>query len=270
MNRRCFLLGAQALLLRGAVARDRVGCQTNAWKIAAPDFTALLERVRDLKRLGFATFECNVRFVEGQFTAAAAARRRIEDTGVRFFGPHTGLKWPLDQLRKYADGAAALGAGYIAVSGIAGMRAAEKIDTLNRFGEHCRGAALRLVYHNHEVEFSAGGIEMKQLLERTNPPSVAFLLDVGHAWREKADVPAFIRRHHERIGALHVRDSRAGKDVPMGEGDFDFAALAESIRETGWSGWLTLEEESLHSTDAPYVESVLANGRKLIRKYFSV
>jgi sugar phosphate isomerase/epimerase len=279
-DRRTFLLTLLAPLARAAVAPDHVGCQTNAWKIDASKFSELMARVRDLKRLGFATFECNVRFVEEQFGNAAATRRQIEETGVRFYGPHTGLKWPLEQLMKYADGAAALGALHLALSGIGGMlnkdgtlkqdALAKKIETINRLGDHCHKAGLRLVYHNHAEEFSAGGAEIEQLLSRTNPESLSLLVDVGHAFRENSDVPAFFRRHHQRIDALHLRDMRAGKQVPMGQGDFNFAALAAAIRETGWSNWLTLEEENLNSEDNNYVESVLANGRRLIRQIFLV
>ena len=83
------------------------------------------------------------------------------------------------------------------------------------------------------------------------------LLDIGHAHLEKADVTAFFSRHHRRIDALHVRNSKAGKPVPMGKGDFDFAALAAAIRKTAWPGYLTLEEENLKSNDLHLVETVL-------------
>ncbi|HEX4149793.1 MAG TPA: hypothetical protein VHY20_12430, partial [Pirellulales bacterium] len=97
-------------------ARNPVACQMNAWQIKPGDFSELLARVADLKGLGFEAFECNVRFVEGQFAQAEKARARITETGVRFYGPHTSLRFKLDELKRYADGAAALGAGRIVLS----------------------------------------------------------------------------------------------------------------------------------------------------------
>jgi hypothetical protein len=44
-----------------------------------------------------------------------------------------------------------------------------------------------------------------------------FLLDAGHAYRGGADVPAFLRKHHDRIFALHLRDYNNGQQVPLGQ-----------------------------------------------------
>ena len=77
ISRRMFLISvplsaALPALVRAAAdppaARsNRVGCQGNAWQIKPGDFADLLKRATDMKRLGFESFECNVRFVEGQF-----------------------------------------------------------------------------------------------------------------------------------------------------------------------------------------------------------
>lgn len=259
-----------------AAARNPVGCQTNAWQLEAGNFAALVERVADLKRLGFEGFECNVRFVENQFSSPKEARSRIERTGVRFYGTHIGIKFGLEQLGSWVKGAASLGAKKFVLSGQnsllkkdntldqAALR--EKVATLNQLSKLCQAAGLRLVYHNHRPEFSANASEMEELLRQTD---ISVLLDVGHAFLAKADIPAFVARHHRRIDAMHLRDIRAGQQVPLGQGDFDFAALAAVIRKTAWPGWLTLEEESLKSNDNAYVESVLKSGRQLIRKFFN-
>jgi sugar phosphate isomerase/epimerase len=93
---------------------------------------------------------------------------------------------------------------------------------------------------------------------------------MGHAYNAKADVIAFFKRHHRRIDAMHLRDMKNGKQVPLGEGDFDFGALGAVIRETGWPGYLTLEEESLKTSDARQVEAVVRSSRQHIRKSFGV
>jgi sugar phosphate isomerase/epimerase len=260
-----------------AAARNPVGCQTNAWQFDAGNFAALIERVAILKRLGFEAFECNIRFVQDQFPNPKEARARIRQTGVRFYGTHIGIKFGLEQLESWVKGAASLGAEKFVLSGQnsllkeddtldqAALR--EKVATLNQLSKSCQAAGLRLVYHNHRPEFQVNASEMEELLRQTD---MSVLLDVGHAYLAKADVPAFVARHHQRIDAMHLRDIRGKAQVPMGQGDFDFGALAAVIRKTAWPGWLTLEEESLKSTDDAYVESVLKSGRQLIRKFFNV
>ena len=70
---------------------------------------------------------------------------------------------------------------------------------------------------------------------------------------------------------MHLRDIRAGKQVPLGQGELDYAGLAAAIRKTGWPGWLTVEEEGLSKSTSPQeLESVLATDRRAIHKFFGV
>src|SRR5437588_3037927 len=94
LSRRQFMgalpLAASALALasRGqlfaAAARPRVGCQANGFALKQGDFGTLLDALKKMKELGYTGFECNIRFVEGEFERIAEARKRIEDTGVAF------------------------------------------------------------------------------------------------------------------------------------------------------------------------------------------
>jgi sugar phosphate isomerase/epimerase len=263
-----------------AAVKNPVACQTNAWQITPGNFNELLDRVTDLQRLGFEAFECNVRFVKDQFATSNEARARIEKTGVRFYGPHVGLGLPMSDLQAWVGGAATLGASRFALSGAGkpltgdgrldrdALRA--KVDAINTLGQHCQRAGLRLVYHNHRTEFTDRAAEMEYLLEQTDPALVWLLLDTGHAWLEKTDLPAFLTRHHARIDALHIRGIKGGKQVPLSEGEIDQGALAASIRRTNWPGYLTLEEEALKSKDNQFVESVLRSSREIIRREFGV
>jgi len=293
ISRRDLILRAPAAALVGTLgtswaararaageARNPVACQTNAWQIKPGDFPELLARAADLNRLGFEAFECNVRFVKDQFTRSKEARSEIEKTGVRFYGSHVGLGFPMNELEAMIEGVATLGATRFALSGAGKLLTADghldqealrkKVESITRLARHCQRAGLRLVYHNHGQEFASQGAEIEALLQQTDPELVYLLLDMGHAHLAKADVTAFFTRHHRRIDALHLRDTKGGKQVPMGEGDFDFAPLAAAIRKTAWPGYLTLEEESLKSTDAQVVEKVLRSSRQVIRREFGV
>ena len=287
ISRREFLISVPLSAALPALARAAIGpsnpvaCQANAWQIKRGDFQELLKRVADMKRLGFEAFECNVRYVDGQFAGAKDARRQIQQTGMTFYGPHTGLGQPAEYLDRCVEGAASLGAKRFALSGAnKGLTKDGKLDqellnkkveTVARLAKRCQGAGLRLVYHNHGPEFMAGGAEIEALLTRTDPELVFFLLDVGHAFRAKADVVDFFTRNHRRVDALHLRDIRGEQQVPLGQGELDFVALAAAIRNAGWPGWLTVEEENLSkSTDIPTIESILESDRRAIHKFFSV
>lgn len=270
--------GAAQAQAQAQAARNPVACQTNAWQIKPGDFAELLRRAEDLKRLDYVAFECNIRFVQGQFGRAREARAEIEKTGVAFYGSHVGLQLVSKDLDAMVDGVAALGATRFVVSGAGKVLAqdgrldekalGEKVDALLRVARRCQRAGLRMVYHNHSSEFVASGAEMEGMLQRTDPELLSLLFDIGHAYREKCDVAAFLTRHHRRIDALHVRDIRDGKPVPLGEGTLDFASLATAIRKTAWPGYLTNEEENLKTSDMQKVEAVLRADRQVIRREF--
>jgi inosose dehydratase len=287
ISRRHLILGTPVAAALGAAwaraalaVRNPVACQTNAWQIKPGDFDELVNRITDLKTLGFEAFECNVRFVKDQFGSPREARARLEKTGVEFYGPHLGLGFPVEQIETMVTGSRTLGAGHLALSGqgkplvIDGRLEQEalkaKVESIQRVARHCKTQGVRLAYHNHTQEFAAGGAEIEALLERTDPELVWLLLDMGHAYNAKADVIAFFKRYHRRIDAMHLRDMKNGKQVPLGEGEFDFATLGAAIREAGWPGYLTLEEESLKTSDARQVEAVLRSSRQHIRKSFGV
>src|SRR6266567_3208906 len=99
-------------------AAPKAGCQTNGYPLKAGDFPALLRALDNLKSLGYTGFECNVRFVEGQFGRTGEARREIERTGVEFIGGHYSMKQAhADTFAQVASRVAALGARAIVMSG---------------------------------------------------------------------------------------------------------------------------------------------------------
>jgi sugar phosphate isomerase/epimerase len=287
LSRRNLILSAPLLALTrlSGAARNTVACQVNAWfgmggKKDVP-FPELLARVGDLKRLGYEAFECNIRFVQDQFPNAREARALIQKTGVRFYGTHVGLRFNMEELEGWVKGAASIGAERFALSGSGSVLAKDKqhldpeamrtkAESLNRLGAACKKAGLRLVYHNHGNEFMLNGAEIEELLKQTDPGLVWLLLDLGHAYHEHADVVAFMSRHHERIDALHLRDIKDKKQVPLGQGELDWSGLAAVIRKTGWPGVLTLEEENLQSDDDRFIQSVLKADREMIRRTFGV
>jgi inosose dehydratase len=264
LSRRDFLscLPAGALITalpRPAAAAPRLGCQTNAWPLKPGDFPAFLAVLREMKAIGFEGFETSFRNVQAQYADPAPARASLAGSGLAFFGVHIFLNEydprtrvaPLDLVKATADGAAALGAQRVILSGaglvkdgrVADEDLAQKVAGLNEAAKACRASGLALAYHNHGPEFAAGGAEINGLIARTDPAQVSFLLDCGWAYRAGVDLAAFFTTHRARLAGLHLRDFRGEQQVPLGQGDVNWAPLASAIRESGWDGWVLAEEE---------------------------
>ncbi len=274
--------GVRRLFAKGTL---HAGCQTNAWAINPADFSSLLTVLNTIKRLGFEGFETGFRNVEQQFGNTAPARAQIEKTGLQFFGvhiflgnqydPQTSIP-PIELISRVADGGKKLGAERVIVSG-ASVTANGKVDAealrrkaagMNNAAAYCHKIGLGFCYHNHPAEFMAGGEEMSQLVRQTDPHRVDFLIDAGHAFQARADVPAFFSQHASRIVGFHLRDSKNGQEVILGQGEFDYRPLAKAIEAAGWSGWILSEEERLSGEKLG--ESATGPAREYVRRVFGV
>ena len=82
-----------------------------------------------------------------------------------------------------------------------------------------------------------------ELLERH--PEARMTFDASHALLSGMDEPAmagFLREHADRVGHLHLPDTRSGDEhLPVGMGRIDFHTALAGLADRGWSGTATLE-----------------------------
>jgi inosose dehydratase len=234
----------------------KLGAQTNAWPIDPARFDTFLGVLSQIRKIGYAGFETGFANLSQQFKSPEAARISIANTGLAFFGIHIFLPLerndpatklpPASLYQDVARGGVGLGAQRLIFSGGPATSAddlKQKIAGLNAAGAFSKSLGLPFAYHNHWFEFQSKVGEIEALYAETDPALVSFLLDAGHAYRGGADLPAFLRRHHGRIIALHLRDYRDGKQVPLGAGTFPLAQVAATLKQLDWKGWVLNEEE---------------------------
>ena len=251
-------LASSSLAHAWAPAKSRIelGAQTNAWAIDPARFDTFLGVLGQIKKIGYSGFETGFLNLRPQFKSPQAARSSIASTGLTFFGIHIFI--PPDRndpathlppsalYEEVAHGGVALGAQRLIFSAAPAPTTEDlkrKIAALNAAGAFSKNVGLPLAYHNHWWEFQSHVDEIEELYRETDPALVSFLLDAGHAYRGGADVPAFLRQHHDRIVALHLRDYSNGKQVPLGEGTFPLAQVAATLKSLKWKGWVLNEEE---------------------------
>lgn len=286
LTRRRFLATLPLMTTMGKISPSapRAGCQTNAWTIESGNFGRLLQVIRILRALEFEGFETSFRNLEGQFGSPATARSQIGATGVQLLGVHIFLQQydavtripPQVLIKRIADGAAALGSQRLIVSGggpasngrLDQSDVLRKANALQEAAKYCSDRGLRLAYHNHGSEFALDRQEIEGLYNNTDPALVEFLLDAGHAFRARVDLPKFFTRHHQRIAGVHLRDFRGDEQVPLGSGEVNLAALAAAIQQTQWPGWLIAEEE--RASGAKPGESAAGPARQTLRRVFGV
>ncbi|MFE9957555.1 sugar phosphate isomerase/epimerase family protein [Micromonospora sp. NPDC005299] len=126
--------------------------------------------------------------------------------------------------------------------------------------DRCRDRGLEPVFHYHlgtDVETEA---EADRLLDLTD---IAICLDTGHLALAGGDPVAAARRWAGRIGQVHLKDAdlaahartraaggglmdvvAAGGFCALGRGDVDLAGVFAALDDTGYTGWLVVEQDA--------------------------
>jgi inosose dehydratase len=159
------------------------------------------------------------------------------------------------------------------------------VDNLHRAGERCRQRGIEPVIHPHAGTYLETADEVARLLDRLDASLVGLCLDTGHLRYGGADPASIARDHAAAVRHVHLKDvdTRVRGDVAARDGGFDEAVragvfcscgagdagLAEVVRaliETGYTGWVVVEQDQWlgpDDTPASLVEGQAANRRFL-------
>jgi inosose dehydratase len=121
---------------------------------------------------------------------------------------------------------------------------------------------LELVFHPHAETHVEYEDQIEAFLADTDPARVGLCLDTGHHAYRGGDPVAFFRRHHDRIGYLHLKSVDRAKQawveterIPFAvavandmfcepsSGAVDFPAFRDALIEAGYDGWATVEQD---------------------------
>jgi sugar phosphate isomerase/epimerase len=120
-------------------------------------------------------------------------------------------------------------------------------------------------------------IETDSNLLPTAEVGTKVLEDIGHPWVQFNYDPGNVRYYTgavpeedieyalARLGHVHLKDQRGGKDAknfpPLGEGEIDIPRILRRLRETGFSGPVSMEIEFTNYEWPPWDECVAAARR---------
>ena len=81
---------------------------------------------------------------------------------------------------------------------------------------------------------------------------LGWIPDVGHIARVDMDPLELIREHRDQVCHIHYKDmDAAGAWQQMGAGVIDFHSITSVLVETGYDGWIVVEDESDRAVPHP-------------------
>lgn len=149
-----------------------------------------------------------------------------------------------DNLKAYIEAAGTVGQKYITVPHIAGALVKDAdaykqiAEKLNKAGELCKGAGLKIAYHNHAFEFTSfsGVTGYDLLLKETDPSLVFFELDLYWAVKAGHDPVQLFTNNAGRFVMWHVKDMDKNKPevtTEAGSGSIDFKKIFKAAKRSG-------------------------------------
>jgi inosose dehydratase len=120
-------------------------------------------------------------------------------------------------------------------------------------------------------------------MELTDPSLVFLLFDTGHLKFSGEDPLAILKKYAKRVKHVHLKDIRsavyeevkakkmsfldavrAGVFTVPGDGIIDFKPVFDTLKETGYEGWMVVEAEQDPAKANPFEYALKA--RKYIRE----
>ena len=186
---------------------------------------------------------------------------------------HDNTRDPLMAIDRELAGFVAAGAGTIvlaAVSGLDGYDSRPELDdaawrelftNLDRIAERAAERGVNAVLHPHVGTMVESRDEVDRVLDGS---SVPLCLDTGHLLIGGTNPLELAKAVPDRITHTHLKDVdlafservrageltytdavRDGMYRPLGQGDADIAAIIGTLESNGYSGWYTMEQDTI-------------------------
>ena len=141
---------------------------------------------------------------------------------------------------------------------------------------------LRTVFHPHCGGYVETPDEIDRLMELTDHKRVGLVLDTGHIVYGGGDPLGVLHTHRNRVWHVHFKDCdmnvagmtrdrglgyleavRAQLFCELGKGVVDFASITDSLKSSGYSGWIVVEQDVFPGYGSP--KESAARSREFLR-----
>lgn len=120
------------------------------------------------------------------------------------------------------------------------------LSCVNAIAERANDKGITCSYHPNSPEGSVFRTEedYKILLNGLKSNWIGYTPDVGHIAKVDMDPLTIIKEYRSLVNLVHYKDMFAdGRWAPTGEGIIDFKGITQYLKDSGYEGWIVMEDE---------------------------
>jgi sugar phosphate isomerase/epimerase len=169
-------------------------------------------------------------------------RQKFDKAGIELYAYNYSFRkdFTHEEMERGFQMARALGVKYITAS--SNVSLAHQVDLL------AQKYKIMVGFHGHDDtrdpdEFSTAASFERAL--KGASPYLGINLDIGHFTAANQDAVSFLRKYHQKMVTLHIKDRKKnhGDNLPFGEGDTPITAVLNLLRDNHWKIPANIEYE---------------------------
>jgi len=142
---------------------------------------------------------------------------------------------------------------------------------LTELGKRTADLGISLGYHNHMGALGEAPEATDAILQSADPRYAKLELDVAHYFQAGGDPVKAIRKYHDRLLFLHIKDVEKlpGSDakpyrfVELGRGQVDIPGIFAALDEVKFRGWAVVELDDVTAKTRTPLDSAAINKKYL-------
>jgi inosose dehydratase len=248
----------------------RFGCQFYTWQMSGQRYVGALPHITQIaSAAGFAGIEPETGMLGAYYDDPAALRDVLDKRGLAlgaltlvpdWVGPRESELEVRETERVFSYLRTFPGAHLMLVQ-MPGTdrrdlreRQQKVIGCINAVATRAAGHGIACSYHPNSPPGSLFRVleDYQILLEGLDSRVVGFAPDTGHVVKGGIDVLELFETYRPLIRHVHFKDiTAAGEWTAMGAGVIDFPRIVRVLRDTGYGGWIMIEDESVEAETDP-------------------
>jgi inosose dehydratase len=147
---------------------------------------------------------------------------------------------------------------------------------LTEIGKRATDLGVPVGYHNHMNSLGESPEEVDRIMEAADSRYVKLELDIAHYQQGGGDPAKAIRKYHDRLLFLHIKDvanlpagdarGRAYQWVELGRGKVDLPGVFAALKDVKFRGWAVIELDSVPDSSMTPKEAALINKKYIEEK----